>query len=195
MNAATPLHELGDRVSTHMTSAFPSTPDTGGWTVARDQQDGTAVVVWVKGMEPVQPQVRGMVLYRWLRSLRAAGFDAQARTDMAVFGRPDEESPDRIARWLHVTGWSEPAARTAAPLPPLPAKPAQRTVPMPRGRSLVCPLSGVPVSEVLFTYRVDGSVEIVLHYESGEWDWASIETQPAAWLVELAEQHRPKGGA
>lgn len=189
-----PSRDLADQVTAHMQTIQPDTAPTGGWTVARDTRDATAVVVWRPGDEPVQPQVRGMVLYRWLCGLRDAGFEAQARTDMAVFGRPNEESRDRIARWLHVTSWSEPDAVVAAPLPPLPPEPPRRTVPVPRGRRLACPLSGTPVSELVFTY-LPGGVEIVLHYETADYDWAQIETEPPPWLRKLAEQHRPTGGA
>jgi hypothetical protein len=35
----------------------------------------------------------------------------------------------------------------------------------------------------------------VLLYETPDFSWGALETQPPAWLVELAEQHRPQGGA
>lgn len=182
---------LAEQADAHMQTIHPEATAVGGWTVARDNRDGSAVVVWRTGLEPVQPGVRGGVLYRWLVSLRGAGFTGVARTDMEVFGRPGEESPDGFARWLHVTGWSEPGTAASTVLPPLPPVPPQVIVPMPRGRRLVCPLSGVPVTELVFTYRPGRPVEIVLHYEQGDWDFAGLEPQPPKWLAELAEQHRP----
>jgi hypothetical protein len=181
---------LAERVANHMTVVFPTTVDAGAWQVARDSRDGTVVVVWRAGYEPVQPQVRGMLLYRWLCSLRDAGFTAQARLDLAPFGRPDEVSRDGIARWLHVTGWAWPGVAVSEPLPPLPPKPRRSTVPLPKGHGLRCPLSGIIPVEAQFTYRAD-AVEVVLIYELPEWSWGQLETRPAAWLLDLAEQHRP----
>lgn len=182
---------LAARVAAHMTAISSDTTPTAGWTVARDRRDETAVVVWRTGTDgPVQPQVRGMVLYRWLCSLRDAGFTGDARTDMAVFGQPEAQSPDRIARWLHLTGWAAPTTRAGGPLAPLPPAPLRVTVPIPQGRRLVCPLTGLPAAELVFTYRL-GGVQIVLHYETAEQDWAQVETEPPGWLVALAEEHRP----
>jgi hypothetical protein len=181
-------------VSDHMTKHFPEDGYAGGWTVARDRRDGTAVVVWRRADEPVQPQVRGMALYRWLCSLRDAGFTGEARTDMEVFGRPEGQSQDGIARWLHVTAWSAPAAVADLPLAPMPPRPPVVTVSVPVGRRMVCPLSGVPVVELEFTYRPDRT-EIVAHYQGDGHDWAQVETEPPSWLAGLAEQHRPTGDA
>jgi hypothetical protein len=180
---------LAHRVSRHMTTVFPEVVTAGGWTVAADTRDGTAVVVWQPGTEPMQPQVRGMLLYRWLCSLRAAGFTAEARVDMTPFGRL-VDSPDGIARWLHVTSWSEPDAVVAAPLPPLPPVTPSCTVPLPAGHGLRCPLSGLVPTEVQFTYRPSG-VETVLLFETPDFSWGALETRPPAWLVALAEEHRP----
>lgn len=192
MTATAVRTDLAGQVDAHMQRIHPEATAAGGWTTARDSRDGSAVVAWRQGTEPAQPGVRGTLLYRWLCSLRDAGFDAQARTDMEVFGRPDEESPDRYARWLHVTAWAQPEPHLAAPLPPLPPEPPQVITPLPSGRRLVCPLSGVPVSELVFTYRPGRPVEIVLHYEAGDWDWAALEPEPPQWLADFAEQHRPK---
>lgn len=181
---------LAEQVSAHMTSTFPIADLYGGWTVATDTRDGSAVVVWQPGDEPAQPGVRGMLLYRWLCSLRDAGFTGEARTDMAVFGRPDEESPDRIARWLHITAWSAPATVEVPPLPPLPPKTPSCVVPLPAGHGLRCPLSGLLPTEAQFTYRPTG-VEIVLVFETADFSWGALETQPPAWLADLAEESRP----
>jgi hypothetical protein len=181
--------DLARRLATHMETHVPDTEYAGGWTVARDQRDNTAVVVW-RGDEPVQPQVRGMTLYRWLCSLRLAGFTAEARTDMAVFGRPGDQSPDGIAHWLHVTGWSAPAPVAAEPLAPLPPQRPRVTVPLPHGR-VVCPLTGVSAAEAQFTYRPDGGVEVVLHFETPDLDWAQLEPRPPAWLLDIARMQAP----
>lgn len=178
-----------------MTAVFPEAVPTGGWTVAPGSETGDAVVVWQPGDEPAQPQVRGMLLYRWLCSLRDAGFTCEACTDMAVFGRPEQESPDGIARYLRITAWSKPPAAVAAPLPPLPPKPLHRDVALPPGlaRELRCPLTGVTPSEVRFTYRAAG-VEMTLVYETADLHWGAAVPVPPVWLQELAEQHRPQGG-
>lgn len=99
--------DLAERVSAHMLATFPESP-CGGWEVARDTRDNTAAVVWrAREMFGGMQGVRGTMLYRWLCSLRDAGFTAQPRLDEA-FGRPDETSA--IAHWLHVTAWTAPAA-------------------------------------------------------------------------------------
>jgi hypothetical protein len=177
-----------------MTSRFPGTLPVGGWTVARDTRDGTAVVVWRSGGEPVQPRVRGMLLYRWLTSLRASGFAADASLDMDVFGRPEQESPDRVARYLRVTAWSSAAAAAASvPLPPLPPRAPRRTVPLPAGRrgEFRCPLSGIVPDEVDVRYLPGGALDLTLSYESGDRSWGQGVPRPPDWLLALVEQHRP----
>lgn len=104
---------LAERVSDHM-QRFAET-NAARWTVAADHRDNTAAVVWRAGSDPTLPRTcRGIVLWRWLCSLRDAGFEAHPRTDMEIFGRPDEESPDGRAYWLHVTDWKAPQATTTA---------------------------------------------------------------------------------
>jgi hypothetical protein len=177
-----------------MKTRFPGTLPVGGWIVARDSGDGTAVVVWKPGGEPVQPMVRGLVLYRWLISLRAGGFSADASLDMAPFGRPEQESPDQVARYLRVTAWSSAAADAATvPLPPLPAKAPRRTVPLPAGRrgEFRCPLSGIIPIEVDVRYLPGGALDLTLNYESGDRHWGQGVPVPPPWLLELVEQHRP----
>jgi hypothetical protein len=177
-----------------MKTRFPGTLPVGGWIVARDSGDGTAVVVWKSGGEPVQPMVRGLVLYRWLISLRAGGFSADASLDMAPFGRPEQESPDQVARYLRVTAWSSAAADAATvPLPPLPAKAPRRTVPLPAGRrgEFRCPLSGIIPIEVDVRYLPGGALDLTLNYESGDRHWGQGVPVPPPWLLELVEQHRP----
>lgn len=109
---------LTQRAATHMNAISPN-PACGGWVVAEDHRDGTAVVVY--RTDPGWPQagVRGTTLYRWLCALRDAGFTAEARLDLEVFGKPDEQS--EIAHWLHTTGWSDaepfPARGDDTPVP------------------------------------------------------------------------------
>ncbi|MEY9876614.1 hypothetical protein ABH931_006124 [Streptacidiphilus sp. MAP12-33] len=104
--STTPAMTLARRVAAHMEAHYPDTTDAAAWTVAEDHRDGSAVVVWRIGNDRAFPAgARGTVLYRWLLSLRDAGFAAEARTDMEVFGRPDEEAPGGRALWLHVTDW------------------------------------------------------------------------------------------
>jgi hypothetical protein len=189
---------LAERTGAHMTRCFPGALPVGGWTVARDTRDGTAVVVWRSGGEPVQPLVRGMVLYRWLCSLRDAGFAAEASTDMDVFGRPEQESPDRVARYLRVTAWSSAAAAAAeAPLPPLPPAPPHAYVPLApqQGHEFRCPLSGIVPAEVHVRYLPGGALDLTLTYESGDRSWGQGVPAPPPWLLELVEKHRPVGGA
>lgn len=95
---------LGEMVAQHMARFDEQTG--GDYEVAVDHRDDTAVVVWRPGMFGSMAGVRGTMLWRWLCSLRDAGFTAQPRTDMEVFGKPDEEAD--IAWWLHVTDWADP---------------------------------------------------------------------------------------
>lgn len=102
------MSDLAYRVAEVMTRIHPETRDViGGWTVAEDHRDGTAVVVWQQGDGTWPATLRGTVMWRWLWALRGAGFTVEPRLDMEVFGRPDEESPDGRARWLHVTAWTQ----------------------------------------------------------------------------------------
>jgi hypothetical protein len=97
---------LAERVSRHMQTHFPDTMAAASWVVARDERDNTAVVVAQPGYDNTLPGgCRAIHLYRWHSSLRDAGFTCEGRTDMEVFGRPDEQSTDGRARWIHVTGW------------------------------------------------------------------------------------------
>ncbi|MET8694719.1 hypothetical protein ABZV65_19500 [Streptomyces bauhiniae] len=100
---------LAEAVSHHMQTHFPDTTPAASWTTARDERDNTAVVVAFPGSDPTLPGgCYATHLYRWLCSLRDAGFTVEARTDMEVFGRPDEQSPSGRARWIHVTAWAQP---------------------------------------------------------------------------------------
>lgn len=108
--------ELGDKVSHYMETTYPYTEVEGGWVCLRDERDGSVAIVWRVASELLNtPGIRGNVLYKWMCSLRDVGFTVEPRLDMEIYGRPDEESPDGRAQWLHVTGWSEPAP----PKPPI----------------------------------------------------------------------------
>ena len=116
---APPVLTLAQRVATHMETRHPETTEAAAWIVATDHRDGSAVVVWRRGDDPTMPaSARGIPMWRWLHGLRAAGFTAEARLDMEVFGRPDEDSPDGRAQWLHVTAWAEPAPAWRDPRTP-----------------------------------------------------------------------------
>jgi hypothetical protein len=101
---------LAERVSAHM-ETWPGN-EFGGWIVAEDHRDGSAVVVWRQA--DWGGNVRGNMLYRWLGSLRDAGFTAEARLDMEALGRPDEMAD--IAHWLHVTAYTAPPCASAVVL-------------------------------------------------------------------------------
>lgn len=97
---------LPERVLAHMEEHFPEPVEAGDYLVARDYRDNTAVVVWRKGTDPHMPGgASSFLIYHWHISLTNAGFICVGRTDMEVFGRPDEQSPDGRARWIHITGW------------------------------------------------------------------------------------------
>lgn len=100
--------DIPGRVNAHMQSSFPDDVDAAGWICARDYRDNTAVVVWrpAEGAPAMLPGgARATVIARWHMSLQNAGFISNPRTDMEVFGRPEEQSDDGRARWLHITGW------------------------------------------------------------------------------------------
>lgn len=105
---------LAQAAAAHMDTNFPDTY-YGGWTVAEDERDGTAVVVWRQREYGGEQGLRGRMLYRWLESLRAAGFTVEPRLDLEVFGRPDEQS--EIAHWLHVTARVPVTSHLAATSP------------------------------------------------------------------------------
>jgi len=99
--------DLATRVDAHMRTVFPDDVDAGGWICARDRRDNTVVVVWRSSGNPtlLPGGARAVIIARWHTSLQNAGFVSEPRTDMEVFGRPDEQSDDGRARWLHITGW------------------------------------------------------------------------------------------
>ncbi|MFF2411798.1 hypothetical protein [Streptomyces sp. NPDC058092] len=180
--------EFALHVDEHMVKNFASTP-AGDWECGR-LADNTAVVVWQVGtMGLTQSGVRGTMLLRWLHSLHDAGFVVRSRTDMEIFGRPDEQS--KIAWWLHITGWAAPEARTRDrfvdrwPRPMYRSRVAARPDdPNPFG-------GGRPVSYHFmywapgdFPHPITYAIEYATHTES-------MSILPPDWLVALAEEQRP----
>lgn len=187
--AAAPTLTLGDRVAAHMRRYDQQTG--GDYEVAVDHRDGTAVVVWRAGMFGSMQGVRGTMLYRWLCSLRTAGFTAEARLDMEVFGKPDEES--EIAWWLHVTAWTDPARS------PIPIPPPRRTPRYEYRHVRLDPDAHPPVTNSLgstgrlwgarFYYWPNRPVDVHVEYEHDA--WLLPPPNVPQWLADLAEQHRP----
>lgn len=103
--------DIPGQVDAHMKEHFPYDEAAGGWETARDYRDNTAVVVWRRNGTTLPGGSRGILLYRWHLSLENAGFICEGRTDMEVFGRPDEQSEDGRAMWIHVTGWEPSEVR------------------------------------------------------------------------------------
>lgn len=100
------MTDLAEQVAAHMAEHFPDDPEFGGWEVARDTTDRSAVIIWRRDDSTlVTPAVRGQLLTRWLDHLRGAGFDGSARTDHSVFDTLRQ--PDGYVCWLHITGRRE----------------------------------------------------------------------------------------
>jgi hypothetical protein len=177
-----------------MKTRFPDDEESGGWTVARDSRDNTAVVVWRAASDLLtMPQIRGFQLGRWLDSLRDAGFAAEPRTDMEVFGRPDEQSADGRARWLHVSNWVEPKARPES-LGNRIGKVCHHVILDPATTPLMDNYwrKGIRPDMVAFTYHpddiCDGLTAVV--YAAGEEEGDPLGVYIPAWLRAIAEAHR-----
>ncbi|MEV5854660.1 hypothetical protein [Streptomyces anulatus] len=181
-----PGPELARMVVAHMTAHCPPT-EHGDWEIGQHPTDRTIGVVWRVGTSgTAQAGVRGSILYRWLGSLKDAGFTVMPRTDMAVFGRPDEESD--TAWWLSVDRWDAAVVRHRAPVqraaPPRPA--SSVTVPLKtRPADLKHRLSGEFPESITFTYRPTG-VEVIANYPN----WSEKIPRPARWLTDLADTRR-----
>jgi hypothetical protein len=198
--------ELAERVSRHMQEHFPDTTAAASWTVARDERDNTAVVVAGPGDDPTMPGGSyGIHAYRWLCSLRDAGFTAEARTDMEVFGRPDEQAPGGRARWLHITAWDEKAIVPERSILELVAELYQKIGMRPQHYVELDPGVHPPVETVFggvvraetacFTYHPDGECGgmTVTVYQDGTGYKVSNSKVPA-WLWEIGETHREHAG-
>ncbi|WP_432041448.1 hypothetical protein [Streptomyces cadmiisoli] len=184
------MSDLAEQLSSHMQTHHPDGADAGGWTVARDDRDGTAVLVWRPASSLLTlPQVRGMQLYRWLHSLRDAGFEAQPRTDMEVFGRPDEESEDGIARWLHITDWAPATARPGRTVSELAEELRDKVGVLPEHTVSLDPatvplIEGRPVHGLSFrSYK--GQLVVTVHWECE----SGRLPNPPQWVADLARRH------
>lgn len=197
---------LAERVSRHMQTHFPETTAAASWTVARDERDNTAVVVVGPGDDPTMPGGSyGIHAYRWLCSLRDAGFAVEPRTDMEVFGRPDEQSPDGRARWMHITGWSEAAIVPERSVFELVTELCQKIGMRPRhyvqldptAHPLVDTAFGavVQAETACFTYQPDGKYGgMTVTVYQGETGYQVGVGKVPAWLQEIGEAHREHAG-
>ncbi|AWT42610.1 MULTISPECIES: hypothetical protein [Streptomyces] len=191
--------ELAERVSRHMQTHFPDTTAAASWTVARDERDNTAVVVAGPGDDPTMPGGSyGIHAYRWLCSLRDAGFTAEPRTDMEVFGRPDEQAPGGRARWLHITAWDETAIRPERSIVGLVNELCQKIGLLPQHFVQLDPSAHPPVDAAFgaavradtarFAYHPDGGMTVAVY--QGETGYPVSTGQVPAWLREIGEAHR-----
>ncbi|CAL9371472.1 hypothetical protein [Streptomyces sp. enrichment culture] len=191
--------DLADQVRIHMETLFPEDVDAGGWICARDSRDGTAVVVWrpTKERSTLLPGgARAVLVYRWHVSLQNAGFIVTPRTDMEVFGRPDEEADDGRARWMHITGWDPDRVVKPRTVQQLATELKQKVGVTPTHRVRLnaatvaeLPDSGSRIRALLFQYRDDGTVDVDVNLDSTCQSWPN----PPAWVLAIAEQHRSHG--
>ncbi|MGW0780346.1 hypothetical protein [Streptomyces sp. NPDC002913] len=176
-----PSPELAAQVIEHMHTHCPGTPG-GEWIIGQDPIDHHVHVVWQMGdMGFYQSGVRGTMLYRWLVSLKDAGFIVEASTDQKVFGRPGEHSD--IAWWLDISGRGEPLIAPKPVLLKLKPEPPVRTISLDRRRpaDLQHPLTGEYPQSVTFTYR-DTGMETQVDYA----DWSERVAEPGPWLLAFA---------
>lgn len=188
--ASTPADwELAERVSQHMQTHFPDTVPAASWTAARDERDNTAVVVAFSGSDPNLPSSAYAIhAYRWLCSLRAAGFTCEARTDMEVFGRPDEQAPGGRARWTHVTNWAQPE-RPSEDRSFKTGGRREHFVGVTPGSvpDLYC--IGSRSLGVVWGFRFaryDGRLDITAVFESSAWAMCG---EPPQWVLDIAREH------
>lgn len=192
---ASPL-DLGDRVTAHMQDLFPYTEPSGGWKCLLDQRDNTVAIVWRPANDLLNTAgIRGNVMYAWLATLQNGGFLVEPRLDMELWGRPDEQSPDGRARWLHVTGWD--ASRI------VPERSLAELVQQLRDKlglvdehhvtldpSRVPPLRDVSgqertVTGLRFSYP-DGRLDVAANFRDGD---AQLVPRPPEWVLEIAAEH------
>lgn len=191
--------DLAERVSQHMQTHFPDTVAAASWTVARDQRDNTAAVIAGPGSDPTMPGGSYAIhAWRWLCSLRDAGFTAEARTDMEVFGRPDEEAPGGRARWLHVTAWDPSRCVPDRSISGLAAELWRKLGLTPKHYVPLTPGAHPPVDTVtrdgvrpdlaVFAYPADGRMDVAV-YEEQTGHPVGVGQVPD-WLREIGEAHR-----
>lgn len=188
-----------------MQTHFPDTTPAASWTVARDERDNTAVVVAFPGSDRTLPgSCYAIHAYQWLCSLRDAGFTAEARTDMEVFGRPDEQAPGGRARWTHVTAWEPKPVAPERTVSELAAELWRKLGLHPQHFVRLNPDAHPPVDAVnrnsvradlaVFTYQPDGryggmTVDV---YEDETGYPVGVDKVPG-WLWEIGEAHRDHG--
>ncbi|MFI1485679.1 hypothetical protein [Streptomyces sp. NPDC020747] len=192
--------DLPGQVDAHMREHFPDTVDAGGWMTARDYRDNTAVVVWRPGDADLMPGgIRAILIYRWHVSLQNAGFTCVPRTDMEVFGRPDEQAPDGRARWIHITGWDPELVRPHRSFTRL-EKELRQKIGVAAEHQIhvdpasVPPLSGAmggapqPVHGLRFQYA-EKRLYVTVVFK----DTAEPLPDPPACVLAIAEEHRGHG--
>jgi hypothetical protein len=180
-----PSPELAAQVIEHMHAHCPGTP-AGDWVIGQDPVDHHVHVVWQMGsMGFTQSGVRGTMLYRWLVSLKDAGFLVEACTDEKVFGRPGKHS--EIAWWLDISGRGEALVAPKPVVLKLKPEPPVRTIPLRnRPAELQHPLTGEYPESATFTYTAAG-VETQANYPN----WSERVAEPGSWLAALANTHHP----
>ncbi len=198
---------LAERVSQHMQTHFPETIPAASWTVARDERDNTAVVVAFPGSDRTLPgSAYAVHAYRWLCSLRDAGFTAEPRTDMEVFGRPDEQAPGGRARWLHITAWTDKPPVPQRTIPELAAELYQKIGILPRHHVRLDPAAHPPVDTV--TGRIRADTAAFIYHENGAYGGMTVTVYDhqtgtghpvgvghvPAWLWDIGTAHRDHAG-
>ena len=198
--------ELAERVSQHMQSMFPDSEAAASWVVARDERDNTAVVVAQPGYDHTLPGgCRAMHLFRWHTSLQYAGFTSEPRTDMEVFGRPEEQSHDGRARWLHITGWDPSRIVPYRTVSELVAELKRKIGVLPAHFVRLDPASNPPMDDAIrkgirpdlaaFTYHEDGRFDgMTVAVYVGETGHPLGEKVPS-WLWDIGVAHREHGRA
>lgn len=160
--------------------------ECGEWLIGQDPVDHHVHVVWQVGsLGFTQSGVRGTMLYRWLVSLKNAGFIVEANTDEKVFGRPGQHS--EIAWWLDISGRGEALVAPKPVVLKLKPEPPVRTIPLrTRPADLQHPVTGEFPESVTFTYK-PGGVATQANYAQ----WSEGVAAPGAWLVTLADANHP----
>lgn len=193
---AAPL-DLGDRVTAHMETRYPYTEASGGWKCLLDQRDNTVAIAYTVGSDLLNTAgIRGNVLYQWLCSLRDDGFAVEPRLDMELYGRPNEESPDGRAQWLHVTGWDPGRIVPSRSLAELAQDLRDKLGVISEHRVTLDPdrvpalrdVSGQhrPVTGLCFGYR-NGRLQVGADLQGGD---AQLVARPPQWVLDIAEEHR-----
>lgn len=194
--------ELAERVSRHMQTVFPDTEAAASWVVARDERDNTAVVVAQPGYDHTLPGgCRAMHLFRWHTSLQYAGFTSEPRTDMEVFGRPEEQSHDGRARWLHITGWDEARIIPYRTVPELVRELKRKIGTLPQHHVRLRPADNPPMDDVqrkgirpdlaVFTYHDDGKYGgMDVDVYANQTGYPVAVGNVPAWLWAIGEAHR-----